>query len=106
MRWPLFVALLLAVVGCQAPSEEAVANEPAPVPAAENVPQAPLAPTGTTGGGVGISTAGAGGAAPVTGSESLGGAGGGGVQQAAKDRARQAAGQASGMTGGAVGGGE
>lgn len=42
--------------------------------------------------------AGAGGLAPVQGSESVTGAGGGGVHQSAKDAARKAAGTAGGTT--------
>ena len=71
---PLVVALLL--VGCTPkPADDATAVSPA------NGGVAPMATTGA-----------AGGMAPVTGAEEVGGGTGGGVGQAAKDMAHRAAG--------------
>ncbi|MBX3095814.1 MAG: hypothetical protein KF812_03040 [Fimbriimonadaceae bacterium] len=107
----LLLVLVAGLMGCQ-PQESAAEDVPETEPTAQTQtapdgggymnPGAPQAPTGSSG-GVGITTAGAGGLAPVTGSDSVGGAGGGGVQQAAKDSARRAADRAGSMTGGSMG---
>ena len=84
---PLAIGLGVLLSGCSQPAPA----EPAP---ADPVTQSTPAPTegGGNQGGVQVHGGGAGMAAPVTGTENLQG-GGGGVNQAAKDRARQAAGQ-------------
>lgn len=73
----------------------AACSEPTPETPAENATST-QAPPATPGGNssVQIQTGGAGGAAPVTGTENLQGGGGYGVGQAAKDQARAAAGSA------------
>lgn len=80
------IAAGVLLVGCTAK------EEPAP---ATTEPTAQVAPDATRQGGQGgvqVHGAGAGIVAPVTGTENLQG-GGGGVNQAAKDRAKQAAGR-------------
>lgn len=105
--WHFLAAASLAVlVGCSSeePAEDAagdVANTPNTAQANPGAPPA-AQPQGNTGGGgnsgVQIHTGGAGGIAPVTGTESLQGGGGGGVHQAAKDSARKAADKAGGSS--------
>lgn len=85
----VLIALLClgALAGCH--------KDPAPTEPAPSLDSSQPAPgtTSQSGGsdGVQIHSPGAGGLAPVTGTESLGGSGGGGVGQAAKDQARRAA---------------
>ncbi len=86
--WLLPLALLLAA--CQPPADSADTQAPETPPAVNAEPTA----SGQGSGGVQIHTGGAGGAAPVTGTESLGG-GGSGVGAAAKSAAKRAAGTAS-----------
>ena len=93
----LFLALSLALVGCTPPAADESTTSPDSTSAA-----APGAETGgaaTSGdssqGNVGVMPSAAGGLAPVQNPEALQGAGGGGVQQAAKDRARNVGGATS-----------
>ena len=92
MRTALAALLLLVAFGCQ-PTEpaEAAKAEPAATPTAP----APTAAAPGGGGGIApIGSGAAGGMTPVTGAESVRGAGMGGIGQAAKDQARRAAGAA------------
>lgn len=77
----------IAVIGC--------AREPEPV---AEPPEGEQTATTTQGGGsdgIGISSPAAGGMSPVTGAESVGGAGGGSVGSAAKDKAKDVAASSS-----------
>lgn len=75
------IAVGVILAGCQAPPDTSKTEEPGQSTQEES--------------GVGVMSPAAGGASPVTGSESVGGAGMGGVGRAAKDKAREVAGQAS-----------
>lgn len=94
MRHKLFVLIFavslvlsgIALTGCGSKEPEGRLPEDAPAQSQDQ--------QSASGGGVEIHGAETGGIAPVTGTESLG-QGGGGVQQAAKDKAKEAAGQAS-----------
>lgn len=87
-RCSILAILASLAIGC-APAEKAsepvVSVESRSAPGEQSVNPSPMG-------------AGAGGLAPVQGSENVTGAGGGGVQQSAKDAARRAAGSAGGTT--------
>lgn len=96
MRKLLAITILatLALVACGPAEPEGYLEGDNPNAPTETAP-AESTPTETSGGGVQIQggAAGAGGLAPVTGTENLQG-GGGGVGQAAKDQARRVSGSA------------
>ena len=75
------LALGLLAFGCAPKTEDATSNTPAPTPTAAN-----------EGGVAPMASGAAGGMTPVSGAESVDGAGGGGVGSAAKEMARRAAG--------------
>jgi len=91
MRRLLFLALLAIAFGCKKP-EEATPPATAPNPSAVTAHQAPA---GNGGGIAPIGSGAVGGITPVTGSESVEGAGMGGIGQAAKSQAMKAAASSS-----------
>lgn len=113
MRNLLIVSIALAsfaLIGCGPTEPEGKIDAPATGagtdPATNNAPATGTESTSNTGGGAGgsvqIHGSGAGGVAPVTGTEGLGG-GGGGVQQAAKEKALGAAASAGAGSAGQMG---
>lgn len=87
----LVVVGVVLLTGCGSPEPEGKLETGAASPGTTGTTTAPA-----SGGseGVGITSPAAGGMSPVTGSDSVAGAGGGGVQQAAKDKAKDVAGSA------------
>lgn len=94
----LFLALSLLLVGCNPPAAEDAGATPdaGSTPAVEGGTAPAAGGSGDSSqGNVGVMPSAAGGMAPVQNPEALQGAGGGGVQQAAKDRARNVGGATS-----------
>jgi hypothetical protein len=93
----LSIAACLFLAGCQKPTEEVVkAPAAGPPGAAKGGPQGSITPLGV----------GAGAMTPITGTETLGGTSGGGIGQAAKDRARNTQNQATTVPEGEDGSGD
>jgi hypothetical protein len=93
MKWLAFFVLTgIVAIGCSPASKPAEDPAAAPKPTATAAP----APPSGNGGGIAPLTSGAvGGITPVTGAENLGDGTGGGIGNAAKDKARSVAGAAS-----------
>jgi len=111
MRNLLIATIVLAsvaLIGCGAAEPEGTIDPPATGagtdPATNNAPTGTESTSNSGGGdsGIQIHGAGAGGVAPVTGTESMGGGGGGG-QQAAKKKALETAGSAGAGSAGQLG---
>lgn len=112
MRNLLIATIVLAsvaLIGCGAAEPEGKVDTPETGttndPATNQAPPTGTESTSNSGGGdsgIQIHGAGAGGVAPVTGTESMGG-GGGGVQQAAKKKALETAGSAGAGSAGQLG---
>jgi hypothetical protein len=95
MKWTPLLVLALLLAGCQPPAEAAKPEAPPENPQAS---QTTTSQPAGDGGGIRPYTGTPLPNAPIQGAENVGGAGGGGVGQAAKDRAKRAAGQAGGSS--------
>ena len=95
------IALMFCLVGCKPPVDETSNNSTPPVGVTKSASGGSAGTTGTgaavsgtSGGGVAPMAAGAGGMTPMSGTDSVTGAGGGGVEQAAKKMAKDKAAKA------------